>query len=74
MRIKTSIYNEVAPEEIGKLLADGALIRKSQVRCGVYIGTYFQKTGRVTVYSDDDILYHNIILPLSIQRECSMAI
>lgn len=63
MKIRTSRYNEVAPSEIRKLVEAGGRIIKSSYMNGVPILRL--KDGTI-VYTDDDIEYHNIKLPLAI--------
>lgn len=58
--IKTSKYNEVSPESLGLIMANGGRIIKSNNPNGKLISREWD------AYSDDDIKINNVILPLSI--------
>ena len=66
MKIITSKYNEVNPEELKRLFEHGARLIKSPYANGVWLGVFKQFNGKkVTAYSDDEIEIYNVKLPLS---------
>lgn len=66
LKISTTKYNEVNPAELSALFSAGARLIKSSSPNGVCIGKFTQVDGKVvTAYSDDDVVIHNVTLPLS---------
>ncbi len=66
MKIRVTKYNEVDPAELKRLFEAGAELVKSKELIGVCIGVFKQGEKTVKAYSDDDIIFHNVTLPLSI--------